>query len=51
LEIDDQVMSETTTEKVVDLAEGLHTLRVLSINGLDIKGGLSEAVVFTVVDE
>jgi len=51
LEIDDQVTSETTTAKVVNLAEGQHTLRVRAINGLNIKGGLSEAVVFTVVDE
>lgn len=51
LKIDDQVMSETTTQKVVDLEEGQHTLRVRAINGLNIKGGLSEAVVFTVIEE
>jgi len=51
LEIDYQVVSETTTEKVVNLAAGLHTLRVRAINGLNIKGGLSEAVVFTVIEE
>ena len=51
LVIDGQATSETGTEKVVELAEGPHTIRVLAINGLDIKGGLSEAVVFTVVEE
>ena len=51
LEIDDQLTSETTTEKVVNLAEGLHTIRGRAINELNIKGGFSEAVVFTVVDE
>ncbi len=49
--IDGQATSETGSEKVVELAEGPHTIRVLAINGLDIKGGLSEAVVFTVVEE
>ncbi len=49
--IDGQATSVTGTEKVVELAEGPHTIRVLAINGLDIKGGLSEAVVFTVIEE
>lgn len=48
LEIDDQVTSETTTHKTVELAEGQHTLRVRAINGLNIKGGFSQAVVFTI---
>lgn len=51
LVIDGQATSETGTEKVVELTEGPHTIRVLAINGLDIKGGLSETVVFTVVEE
>lgn len=51
LVIDGQATSETGTEKVVELAEGPHTIRVLAINGLDITGGLSEAVVFTIVEE
>ncbi len=49
--IDEIVISETTTQKVIDLEEGSHTLRVRAINGLSIKGGLSEAVVFTVIEE
>ena len=51
LVIDGQATSETGTEKVVELAGGPHMIRVLAINELDIKGGLSEAVVFTVVEE
>ena len=51
LVIDGQAMSEAGTEKVVQLTEGPHTIRVQAINGLDIKGGLSEAVVFTVAEE
>jgi hypothetical protein len=51
LEIDDQVTNETTTQKTVELTEGQHTIRVRAINGLNIKGGFSQAVVFTVVDE
>jgi len=51
LVIDNQVMSEIATEKVLDLEEGLHTLRVRAINGLNIKGGFSEAVVFTVIED
>ena len=51
LEIDSQVTSEIETAKTVNLAEGPHTLRVRAINGLNIKGGFSQAVVFTVVDE
>jgi hypothetical protein len=48
LEIDDQITNETATGKNIELAEGPHTLRVRAINGLNIKGGFSEAVVFTV---
>ena len=51
LEIDDQITSESTTQKTVELIEGQHILRVRALNGLNIKGGFSEAVVFTVVDE
>ena len=49
LEIDGQAMSVTTTEEFVNLSEGLHTIQVRAINSLNIKGGLSEAVVFTVL--
>jgi hypothetical protein len=49
--IDELVISETSTQRIVDLEEGQHTLRVRAINGLNIKGGLSEAVVFTVTEE
>ncbi|MBN2183659.1 MAG: hypothetical protein JW715_17250 [Sedimentisphaerales bacterium] len=48
LEIDGQVTVETTTEKTIELVEGPHTLRVRAINGLNIKGGFSEAVIFTI---
>ena len=50
LVIDEQVISETTTQKIVDLEEGQHTLRVCAINGLNVKGGLSEAIIFTITD-
>jgi hypothetical protein len=51
LVIDELVISETSTQTIVDLDEGQHTLRVRAINGLNIKGGLSEAVLFTIVEE
>ena len=49
LTIDEQVIDETTTEKVINLEAGLHTIQVRALNALDIKGGLSEAAVFTVL--
>ena len=51
LEIDGQVTSETIRGKVIELAEGLHKIRVRAVNGLNVKGGFSEAVVFTVIEE
>ncbi|MFC2133764.1 T9SS type A sorting domain-containing protein [Bacteroidota bacterium] len=48
LEIDGQIINEFTNEKIVELAEGEHTIRIRAVNGLDVKGGLSEAVVFFV---
>ena len=48
LEIDGNVISETTTETDINLNLGNHTIRARAINGLQNKSGYSEATVFTV---
>jgi hypothetical protein len=48
--INGQATSEISTQKVLNLEDGKNTLRVRAINGLNNKGGLSEAVVFNVTD-
>ena len=51
LEIDGHLTSETIRGKAVELTDGLHKIRVRAVNGLNIEGGFSEAVVFTVTEE
>ena len=51
LEIDGQITSETIRGKAIELTEGPHKIRVRAVNGLNIEGGFSEEVVFTVIEE
>jgi hypothetical protein len=47
LEIDGELVPETDSTTVLDLADGVHTIRVRAENGAGNNGAFSEAVVFT----
>jgi hypothetical protein len=45
--VDDQLISTSNIQETLQFSEGEHTLQVRAVNGLGNRGGLSEAVFFT----